>query len=325
MTLYDDKYMLTTAEISRLTGQTAQNVFQDFKHQEGTKMARGHLRIPPPNVREYLSAKGVDYSHKVIAHINLKGGVGKTISSISAATRAVQYGFNTCILDMDSQGSASLAFGIIPEEDDPIFCDVWQRPADMLTGAIKPLAEYLYLLPSSLENGLLDVQLINPGSQKHAVRGVCDELKTHGFDLIMIDCPPSLGTAVISTICAADIIVIPVSGDAFSLKGLELTFSEIMSICDTFTLDMPVIHILYTKFDKRLKLSRDTFQRLSEEYQEYLISVPIRTSSEYTKALENHTTVFASSRQSIAKEDYDHYVRYLLGIDDMLHHKGGRL
>ena len=69
MTLYDDKYMLTTAEISRLTGQTAQNVFQDFKHQEGTKMARGHLRIPPPNVREYLSAKGVDYSHKVIAHI----------------------------------------------------------------------------------------------------------------------------------------------------------------------------------------------------------------------------------------------------------------
>jgi cellulose biosynthesis protein BcsQ len=103
----------------------------------------------------------------------------------------------------------------------------------------------------------------------------------------------------------------------FSLKGLELTFSEIMSICDTFTLEAPVIHILYTKFDKRVKISRDTFQQLADTYRDYLIPVPIRTSSEYAKALANHTTVFASSRRSIAKEDYDNYVRYLLGIDSI--------
>lgn len=289
-----------------------------FKKDSLVKMPGGRRGIPPASLRSYFSKKGVDYSFRVIAHINLKGGTGKTTSTISAAARAAQYGFKTCILDMDSQANASLAFDLMPAEDEPIFSDIWQNPNEMVMGSLSRIDDDLYILPSSLENSLLDINLMNPVSQKNAVNGVCEVIGKNGFDLVMIDCPPSLGTAVISTICAADILVIPVCCDPFSIKGLEFTIREVASICDTFHLDAPKIHILLTKFDKRLAISANSLNEISSAYPDHLIPFPIRTSSEYAKMLDRHQTVFLRSGKSRAKTDYDRYVRYLLDFDNDL-------
>ena len=191
----------------------------------------------------------------------------------------------------------------------------WQRPADTLSGALLMIQEDLYILPSALENSLLDVALTNPAAQKDAVREVCMELRRNGFDLVMVDCPPSLGAAVISTICAAHIIVIPVGHDTFSLRGMRLTRQEIRSICRTFSLEPPVEKILYTNFDRRLKLSTERLRQLYYEFNDTLVPVPIRTSSEYSKSLAEHRTIFASTNKSYAKHDYDLYDRHFLGLD----------
>ncbi|RLC13473.1 MAG: hypothetical protein DRI57_16125, partial [Deltaproteobacteria bacterium] len=145
------RYIISTAEFSQCTRQTVKGLSSFFGKQELIPLPGGKVGIPSQLARMYLSLKeGVDYSFRVLAHINLKGGVGKTTSTISFATRAVQYGFKTCILDMDSQGSASLAFDMVPEDDDPIFCDVWQNPGEMLMGSLKMIQKNLYILPSSL-------------------------------------------------------------------------------------------------------------------------------------------------------------------------------
>lgn len=312
------RYIMTTQELARLTGESSHRLAQSLGRNELLRLPNGKPGVPPLRLREFLEARGADYSFKVVAHVNLRGGIGKTISSITLATRAVQYGFKTCILDLDSQGSASLAFGKLPGEDDPIFYDVWQRPTEMLPGALQRIEDQLFILPSSLENGLLDINMINPSAQKNAVRGVCAELKANHFDLVVIDCPPSLGTAVISTICAADIIVIPVASDAFSFRGLEITLNEISSICQTFSIRPPQIRILYTKFDRRIKISHDAAARLKTNYARYLIPIYIRTSTDFLKALERGETVFAHSQKSHAKDDYDLYVRSLLHLDSAL-------
>lgn len=310
--------MISTDEFAGISDIPKDDLLKTFEVETLIKMPGGKRGIPPQLLRAYLSKKGVDYSFKVIAHINLKGGTGKTTSTISAATRAAQYGFNTCILDMDSQANASLAFDRMPDEDDPIFSDIWQNPTEMVMGSLRRIDDHLYILPSSLENSLLDINLINPGSQKNAVRGVCEVIGTNGFDLVMIDCPPSLGTAVISTICAADILIVPVCSDPFSIKGLEFTLREVVSICETFHLEKPKVYILLTKFDKRLAISTNAFNRISDTYPESLIPFPMRTSSEYSKMLEKNQTVFAWTGKSRAKNDYDRYVRYLLELDKHL-------
>jgi chromosome partitioning protein len=73
--------------------------------------------------------------------------------------------------------------------------------------------------------------------------GVCDALRTLGFDLVVVDCPPSLGAGPISAACAADVIVVPAGNDAFSLRGIELTMEEVATIRETFGLPPVTIRI----------------------------------------------------------------------------------
>lgn len=309
------RYLISVDELGRLLGNDGNEVRRFFDAQHLIPLGGNKNGIVPAAVRQYLSHLGFTYTFKVIAHINMRGGIGKTTSTVTAATRACQYGFKTCIIDLDPQGSSSLALDKLPVEEDPIFYDVWQNPGEMTMGSIRKIQEHLYILPSSLENALLDASLINPSSQKRAVQGVCSELKAKGFDAVFIDCPPSLGIAVISAICAADIIVIPVHSDAFSFKGLELTLKEIDSICKTFGLKHPLIRILYTKFDRREKIASECLRRLSSEYGAYFIPKVIRTSTDFSRALALRETVFASYKKSQAREDYDYYVRHILGLE----------
>jgi hypothetical protein len=186
------RYLLTANELAQLLGADASEVRGPFDARHLISLGGHKKGVGPAAVRQYLSRLGFAYTFKVIAHINMRGGIGKTISTITAATRACQYGFKACIIDLDPQGSSSLALDMLPGEEDPIFYDIWQNPGEMTMGSIRKIQEHLYILPSSLENALLDASLINPSSQKRAVHGVCEVLKTHGFDAVFIDCPPSL-------------------------------------------------------------------------------------------------------------------------------------
>lgn len=304
---------LTTRELSAMTGVAVDTV-ECFLGPEGAiPLTSATIGATSGGVRRFLEERGVFYQPRIVAHITMRGGSGKTTATISAAVRAAQYGFNVCVLDLDPQGSSTLAFNAAPDEGDPIFYDIWQSPREFLPDALKTIRENLALLPSSLENALLDASLINPGSQKKAVKGVCEALTACGYDAIIIDCPPSLGIAVISTICAADVAVIPVGSDAFSIRGLEITMNEIASIRDTFGLPMPEIRIIFSRYDRREKVSREMLDSLRLRYGHLPLTV-IGTSSEFSKALAAGKTVFSSFRKSQARDDYDRYVRDVFGI-----------
>lgn len=306
-------YVLQVKELEQILGAkqlkrcTQQNAF-----------ASGNGAVSPERVRALFESLDFSYPHKRVAFINLKGGVGKTTSAISLATRAAQYGFKTCLLDLDSQASATLAFDVEPAADDPIFYDVWQNPAEMLPGSLLQVQDNLFLLASALENALLETSLVNPTAQKNAMATVCNTLEQHGFDCCIIDCPPSLGTAVISSICASRTIVVPLGSDAFSFRGLDLTIKEIDAICSTFGLERPAIQPLLTRMDKRYKQTEIAWQRLQEQYASLATPLAVRTSSELAKALENRQTVFASTHKSNAREDYDAFARSVLGLDTFL-------
>ena len=306
--------MLSYSDALKIQGVTPEKLVIGLNVPALNQSHLDQTEFKPKEVRSFLETQGVDYSPRVIAFTSLKGGTGKTTSSVTTAVRAVDYGFRPCLLDLDSQGSASLALGVVPGDDDDVFVDVWQKPSESLPPALREHPSGVSILPSSLDNSLLDVQLVSPNAQKSAVREVCSTVIRNGFDLIVIDCPPSLGTAVISTICAADMIVIPTNNDQFSLKAVELTMQEINAICETFGLTVPLVKVLFTKFDKRVRLAHDTLEFLSKRYPEQLISPSIRTSSEYAKQLQVQKTVFSGRRKSVAREDYDRFVRELLQV-----------
>lgn len=307
-------YIFSISEFSQVIGMDDASLRAELSTDDLVRLPGNQWGVPPAAVRAYLTRHGASYDCQNIALINLKGGVGKTTSAVSLATRAAQYGCKTCVLDLDSQASATLALGVEPDDDDPIFIDVWQRPAEMLPAALWRLQDGLYLLPSSLENGLLDVSLANPVQQKNAVRGVCQVLREQGFELLILDCPPSLGAAVISAACAASTVLIPVGFDAFSQKGLRLTLQEVRAICETFGLAEPQFRILFTQYDRRVRQADAVLTYLQATYAEQLVPVPIRTTTRFAKASGSGKTIFAGSGRSSAKMDYDACLRYLWPI-----------
>lgn len=308
------KYSLPVRELSKFTEKQTSEIVEQANNIDGMGRITSVTKLNSQNVRKLLTKLGLKYNFKAVAFSNLKGGVGKTVSAINLASRAVQYGFKTCILDMDSQGSATTAFNCEPDGKELIFYDVWKNPEELTIEALKKIEENFFILPSSLDNGLLDSALVNPTAQKNAVRSVCKVLKDNKFDLVVIDCPPSLGAAVISSISAADVIVIPLTNDSYSAKGLRLTLSEIESISEVFGLNKPDIHILFTRFDLREKLTLVAWENLKNQYPDYLLDIVIPTSTKFARMLENNETIFASSDAKIVRDRYDSLTRTLLDI-----------
>lgn len=312
------KYILTPAELADAVGKTAPAISRTFRTIETVELPGRRVGLLPDTVRSYLEKEGLSYRFQVIAHLNLRGGIGKTTASTNFATRAAQYGHKVAIIDLDSQGSASLNFNVIPSPGEPVFIDIWQTPKKVKDALIQ-IDKNIFLLPSSLENGLLDSSLSKSSDQKTAVSNVCKELEKLGFTLVVIDCPPSLGAAIVSTICAAHVVVVPVASDIFSVRGLKLTIEEIGSVCETFNISPPEIKVLFSRYDGREKLSITTLSELAQDpvYSKILLPCFIRTSAELPKVSKEKKTVFARLKTSPAREDYDMYTRQLLGFNEL--------
>lgn len=310
------KYALSPSELAELCKKKLPAVSMHFRDRT-IPMGGKRAGINPGDIKEFLKKRGADYSFKVISHLNLKGGCGKTTAAVNLATRAKQYGHNVCILDLDSQASATLTFNILARPDQPVFVDVFEDPKSVKQALIE-IEPSLSILPSSLNNGVLDSYFSSkPKLIKTAVKNICAELKNMGFTLVVIDCSPALSGSVISTICASDMIIVPVGSDVYSKRGLELTVEEVKNICDTFHLPIPKIKILFSKYDGREKISLDALTDITQDkaFSKFMLQCFIRTCSELPKAAKNGETVFANFKKSTAREDYDMYARTILGLD----------
>lgn len=308
------KYTLSLAELATLVGRSPEAAAALVRGADGSPRAARPARLGPQAVRAACQAAGLTVPGRTVAVMNLKGGVGKTTTALAIASRAVQFGLRTCVVDLDAQGSASLALGLSPAEEDSVFRDVWSLPAERVPAALREVQESFTLLPSGLENSLLDLELVKPASQRQAVAGVTEVLRGRGFDLVVVDCPPSLGAGSISAACAADLVLVPAGNDAFSARGIDLTLQEVDAIRRTFGLPAVEVRILSTMIDGRETLAVRYRDALARRHGDRLLPGGIRRSTEFSKALERRETVFASPRRSDAKADYDRVTRALLGF-----------
>lgn len=270
--------------------------------------------ISPDEAQRVLKSAGLFGTARTIAFINLKGGTGKTTSAVTTATRASDFGFRAVVLDLDAQASAT--FMLAPGEIDQVkpFIEIWDKPTQ-ISDVLIEVSPWLSLLPSSLDNSLLDIHLSKPLSQKTAIKDACSHMHAMGHDLVVIDCPPSLGAGVISAICASDTLVIPTTPDNFSLRGIDLTIEETGAIAETFGLPRPQIKILLTHYDRRIKLSDAVYRHLQEKYSDMLIEQPIRISSAYAQAQEQGKTVFQFAKAKKVRADYHALTTELLRLN----------
>lgn len=243
---------------------------------------------------------------------NLKGGVGKTHLSFATAVRLSLYGLKVALIDLDQQGNATQACGVDAEKH-PVLLDIIQQKLNIKECMVN-VAPGIDLLPSRIENAVLDnLFAINGLPVDKELKKRINILKD-SYDIIFIDCPPSLGQTVTSAALAADHILVPVDPERFSLSGLKVTLRELnTNVAEKFETSLD-ISIVLNKFDGRTGLSHATLAALfnDEFLQKRLFKTFIRTSQELPNAVSKNKTIFDSLRASSAKEDIDLLAREII-------------
>lgn len=255
---------------------------------------------------------------KVISIQIVKGGTGKTSLTHSIAIRANLYGMKVLCIDLDQQGNLTQAFKINPEKT-PVMVDIINNNFPIEESLI-PLTDGLDLLPSRIENAVLDnVLMLKRLPLDRVYKEKIDHLKTtKGYDIVLIDCPPALGQSVAAASLSSDYILSPVTPEKFSLSGLKVTNQEIENIEKTYQKNIP-LKIILNKFDSRTTLSHETLSSLIKHdlLGPKLFKTYIRTSQEFPNAIAQGASIFDTMRNNSAKEDIDLLTRELLGIENL--------
>ena len=203
---------------------------------------------------------------RVIAMCNQKGGVGKTTSSINIAGALSQYGRRVLIVDFDPQGAAAVGLGINANAvEDTVYTALFNPRMDVHAVIQHTDFENLDIMPSNIDLSAAEVQLVTEVGREQVLAGVLRQVKDE-YDVIIIDCQPSLGLLTVNALTAADGVIIPVAAEFFALRGVALLMQSIEKVQSRINPSLEVYGVLVTMFTHTLHCD-EVLQRIYEAFQ----------------------------------------------------------
>ncbi len=308
--------MLAT-EAADILGITVQAIHKQLKTK---KLAHSKLRNRV--YFEYDTALQMFSSYKkpckVVVFVLVKGGVGKSTLCREAAIRATLMGKKVLIIEIDHQGNLTKSFNVNAHEH-PVLIDLLEDNSLNIDDSIVNVMPGLDILPSRYDNSVLDnfIMLKQVPLQK-VIKSKIDPLRSK-YDLILIDCPPSLGQSISAAVLASDMVVLPTTPCDFSDSGIDITVGEINRMSEDHDIKKIPMKIILNQFDNREKDSRETYSELikHENYGGMMFSGYIRKCKEIEKYRRRKSTVFESTVSTAGREDIDTFTRELLNMNDL--------
>ncbi len=253
---------------------------------------------------------------RIIAMCNQKGGVGKTTSTINLGAALAGYGRRVLLVDFDPQGALSVGLGINPHElDVTIYNLLMDRKAEA-KDAIRPTrVENLDLLPANIDLSAAEVQLVGEVAREtvlaRALRGVVDD-----YDVVLIDCQPSLGLLTVNALTAAHGVVIPLECEFFALRGVALLVETIEKVQDRLNPRLEVDGILATMYDGRTLHSREVVARVVEAFGDQVFHTVINRTVKFPDASVAAEPITSYAATSAGADAYRQLARELVARGD---------
>ncbi|CAN5711097.1 AAA family ATPase [soil metagenome] len=189
-----------------------------------------------------------------LALANQKGGVGKTTTAVNLSATLARRGMHILLIDMDPQGNATSSLGVDKRTLDHSVYDLLLNDGDASSLVIADVRENLDLIPANPSLAGAEVELVDLDERSYRLRDALDEISMR-YELIIIDCPPSLSLLTINALCSADGVIVPIQCEYLALEGLGQLISTIDLVKKSLNPHLDVIGVLMTMYDARTRLS----------------------------------------------------------------------
>jgi len=249
---------------------------------------------------------------RVIAVANQKGGVAKTTTVASLAAALVELGRRVLVVDLDPQACLTFSLGLDPEA-------VEISAHDVLLGrvsagmAVVRTADGVDLLPSTIELAGCEAMLLTRTGREYTLRAALEELRPD-YDVVLLDCAPSLGVLTINALTAADEVLVPLQCETLSHRGVGQLLDTVHDVQRLTNRDLVVLGVLPTLFDSRTTHARAVLDDVSSRYGLTVLEPPIAKSVRFAEAPAAGRSILSTAGRTPGAQAYRALARTLVGL-----------
>ena len=203
---------------------------------------------------------------RILSMCNQKGGVGKTTSTINLGAALAEYGRRVLLVDFDPQGALSVGLGVNPLQlDRTVYNLLMDRNVSVDDVMLKTHVPNLDLLPSNIDLSAAEVQLVGEVAREQTLLRVLQPV-LDDYDVVLIDCQPSLGLLTVNALTASHGVIIPLECEFFALRGVALLIETIDKVRERLNPQLDLEGILATMYDSRTLHGREVLARVVEAF-----------------------------------------------------------
>jgi len=249
---------------------------------------------------------------RIISMVNQKGGVGKTTSTINLGAALAEVGRRVLLVDFDPQGALSAGFGANPHELEltvyNVMMDLKVNLRDVILETGGPNVD---LLPANIDLSAAEVQLVNEVAREQVLASALRAVE-NDYDVILIDCQPSLGLLTVNALTASHGVIIPLICEFFALRAVALLVDSIEKVQDRLNPKLEIDGVLATMFDSRTLHSKEVLARIVDAFGDKVFDTVIKRTVKFPDASVSAEPILSYASNHPGADAYRQLARELI-------------